>query len=148
GHRNGWGILTRHPWLGFEFAAFQKLWRLTGLDHLHVNGLRNKFWEPDDTVIASAHSCLAPFGGLAPIMPVFSSGQWAGQAADTYARLGSTDLMHLAGGGIIGHPQGIAAGVASLREAWEAATSGVSLAEYAKSHPALSGALAQFGASG
>lgn len=145
GHRNGWGIFTRHPWLGFEFVAFQKLWRLAGLDHLHVNGLRNKFWEPDETVIESAKACLAPFGPLAPLMPVFSSGQWAGQAADTYGQLHSVDLMHLAGGGIIGHPQGIAAGVASLREAWEAATSGISLVDYAKSHPALSGALAKFG---
>ena len=35
--------------------------------------------------------------------------------------------MYLAGGGIIGHPDGAAAGVASLREAWEAAVAGVSL---------------------
>ena len=33
----------------------QKLWRLAGADHMHVNGLRNKFCEPDDSVIASAH---------------------------------------------------------------------------------------------
>ena len=48
-------------------------------------------------------------------------GEWAGQAPDLYAKLGSTDLMHLAGGGILGHPDGIAAGVASMREGWEAA---------------------------
>jgi ribulose-bisphosphate carboxylase large chain len=144
GHRNGWGALTRYPQLGFSFAAYQKIWRLTGIDHLHVNGVRSKFWEPDDSVIESAKACQAPFAGVAPLMPVFSSGQWAGQAPDLFQKLGSTDLMHLAGGGIIGHPGGIAAGVASMREGWEAAVSGVSLETYARSHPALQGALEQF----
>jgi ribulose-bisphosphate carboxylase large chain len=146
GHRNGWGVFTRSAALGFDFSAYQKIWRLAGVDQLHVNGLRNKFWEPDASVINSARSCLAPFGDLPAIMPVFSSGQWAGQAPDTYAQLGSTDLIFLAGGGIIGHPGGVAAGVASIREGWEAAIAGESLDSYAASHPALGGALAQFGA--
>jgi ribulose-bisphosphate carboxylase large chain len=146
GHRNGWGALTRHPQLGFSFAAYQKIWRLAGVDHLHVNGVRSKFWEPDDSVIASAKSCQAPFAGVQPVMPVFSSGQWAGQAPDLFQKLGSTDLMHLAGGGILGHPDGIAAGVASMREGWQAAVSGVSLETYARKHPALQKALVQFSA--
>jgi ribulose-bisphosphate carboxylase large chain len=146
GHRNGWGALTRCPHLGMDFAAYQKIWRLAGVDQLHVNGLRSKFWESDDSVIASAKACLAPFGAAAPVMPVFSSGQWAGQAPEMFARLKTTDLMHLAGGGIIGHPQGAAAGVASMREAWEAAVAGIDLADYAKQRPALAGAMAKFGA--
>jgi ribulose-bisphosphate carboxylase large chain len=50
----------------------------------------------------------------------------------------------LAGGGIIGHPDGIAAGVSSMREAWEAAMEGVDLDTYAGSHPALQRALLHF----
>ncbi len=145
GHRNGWGAFTRHAALGFSFTAYQKLWRLAGVDHLHVNGIRSKFWEADESVIASARACLAPWAGLQPLMPVFSSGQWAGQAPDLYAALGSTDLMHLAGGGIIGHPDGIAAGVASMREGWEAAVAGTGLDTYAESHAALRRALVHFG---
>ena len=145
-HRNGWGALTRHPDLGFSFTAYQKLWRLAGVDHLHVNGIRSKFWEPDDSVIQSAKACLKPFADVRPILPVFSSGQWAGQAPDIFAQLGSVDLMHLAGGGIIGHPDGIAAGVASMREGWEAAVGGVSLKAFAETHPALQAALTQFAA--
>ncbi len=144
GHRNGWGALTRHPGLGFSFTAYQKLWRLAGIDQLHVNGLRSKFWEPDDSVIESARACLAPFAGLAPLMPVSSSGQWAAQAPDLFAQLGGTDIMHLAGGGIIGHPDGAAAGVNSMREAWEAAAAGVPLERYAATRPALQRALAHF----
>ena len=144
GHRNGWGAFTRDAALGFGFEAYQKLWRLAGVDHLHVNGIRSKFWEPDESVIRSARACVAPFAGVAPLMPVFSSGQWAGQAPDLYAQLRSTDLMHLAGGGIIGHPDGIAAGVASMRESWEAAVAGIGLETYAQTHPALRAALAHF----
>jgi ribulose-bisphosphate carboxylase large chain len=53
--------------------------------------------------------------------------------------------MHLAGGGIIGHPDGIAAGMASMREGWEAAVAGIALDTYAESHPALRRALVHFG---
>ena len=144
GHRNGWGALTRCPQLGFDFAAYQKIWRLAGVDQIHVNGLRSKFSETDDSVIASAKACLAPLCGK-PIMPVFSSGQWAGQAPEMFARLKSVDVMHLAGGGIIGHPQGAGAGVASMREGWEAAVAGVDLHTYARRHPALAAAIAKFG---
>ena len=54
-------------------------------------------------------------------MPVFSSGQTAAQVPDTWRALGSTDLIYAAGGGIMAHPKGPAAGVAALREAWDAA---------------------------
>lgn len=145
GHRNGWGSLTRHPALGFSFEAYQKLWRLAGVDHLHVNGLRSKFWEADESVLCSARACLSPFAGVPAVMPVFSSGQWAAQAPDMYRRLQSTDLMHLAGGGIIGHPDGIRAGVASMREGWDAAVAGKSLDSDALTHPALARALSHFG---
>jgi ribulose-bisphosphate carboxylase large chain len=149
GHRNGWGLLGRSPAIGMSFVAWQKLWRLAGIDHVHVNGLRNKFCESDDSVIASARECLTPM--FAPphrgceVMPVFSSGQSALQAPDTFHALGSVDLIHACGGGIMGHPGGIAAGVRSLHQGWEAAVSGAPLAEYARSHRELAEALTAFG---
>jgi ribulose-bisphosphate carboxylase large chain len=146
GHRNGFGALTRHPALGMDFAAYQKLWRLAGVDQLHVGGLRSKFWEPDAMVAQSGRDCLAPFAGSQPVMPVFSSGQWAGHAPDLFAAMGnSCDVMHLAGGGIVSHPQGVSAGVASMREGWEAAMAGIPLAEHAASRPALRAAIDKFG---
>ena len=42
-HRNGWGYLSRHPLLGWSYTAWQKIWRLAGADHMHVNGLSKKF---------------------------------------------------------------------------------------------------------
>jgi len=150
GHRNGWGMMTRAPMLGMSFRVYQKLWRLIGADHIHVNGIRNKFWEPDESVVASIKACLTPlFGGPVfkslEIMPVISSGQWGGQAPDTYARVGSTDLMYLAGGGIMAHPGGPRAGVLAIRQAWEAAVTGVALDTYAAEHLELRQAIETFG---
>ena len=143
-HRAGWGYLTRSPQLGWDYAPWQQLWRLAGADHMHVNGLGNKFSEPDDSVITAARSVLQPVvagADMVSTMPVFSSGQTGLQAADTYAAIGCADLIHTAGGGIFGHPQGVAAGVEALREAWVAAIEGVPLAQHARNNKALQAAL-------
>lgn len=145
GHRNGWGMLTRHPFLGMEFPAYQKIGRLVGIDHIHVNGLRNKFWEPDDSVIASIEACQESFAGQPHIMPVISSGQWGGQAPETYRRTGTTDLMYLAGGGIMGHPGGPEGGFNAIRQSWEAAVEGIDLEVYAETHEELRQAIDTFG---
>ncbi len=148
GHRNGWGMFSRSHATGMSFIAFQKFWRLAGIDHVHVNGLRNKFCEDDASVIASARECLTPMFAAphkgCEIMPVFSSGQSARQAPDTYKALGSMDLIFACGGGILAHPAGPAAGVRSLHQAWEAAAANVPLAEYAKSHAELRASLEAF----
>ncbi|UOM36587.1 ribulose-bisphosphate carboxylase large subunit family protein [Acuticoccus sp. I52.16.1] len=142
-HRNGWGYLSRHPLLGWSYLAWQKFWRLAGADHMHVNGLRNKFSEPDESVIASAKECLTPMFEAKPctVMPVFSSGQTALQAPDTFAAIGTDDLMYLAGGGIMAHPGGPADGLASLRQGWEAAMAGIPLDVYARDHGPLAEAM-------
>lgn len=142
-HRAGWGYLSRSPALGWDYAPWQTVWRLAGADHLHVNGLRNKFSEPDASVIASARSVQAPLWPEARCvaMPVFSSGQTGLQAADTHAALGNADLIHAAGGGIFGHPGGVAAGVLALRESWAAAMACKPLDEHARTVPALAQAL-------
>ena len=141
-HRNGWGYLKD----GWSYIAYQKLWRLAGADQMHVNGLANKFQETDESVIASARECLVPLFKHKPctVMPVFSSGQTVNQAPGTWAALQSTDLIYLAGGGLFAHPGGIAAGVAALRQSWEAAMNNVPLEVAAKTHRELREALEKF----
>jgi ribulose-bisphosphate carboxylase large chain len=150
GHRNGWGMYGRSPAIGMTYVAYQKFWRLAGVDHMHVNGLRNKFCESDDSVITSARECLTPMfdgaGRGCEIMPVFSSGQSAKQAPDTYRAIGTTDLIFAAGGGVMAHPGGIGAGVRALRQAWEAAVEGIPIGEHARTHPELRQALENFDA--
>ncbi|WCB95329.1 3-oxo-isoapionate-4-phosphate decarboxylase [Baekduia alba] len=145
GHRNGWGLLARSRRWGMTFGAYQALWRMAGVDHLHVNGFANKFWEPDASVAASMRACVADLGGVAPALPVVSSGQWGGQAVDQYATVPTQDFMYMCGGGIQGHPDGPAAGVRAVRAAWDAAIAGVPLAAMAADVPALAQSLERFG---
>ena len=49
-------------------------------------------------------------------------------------------------GDIMAHPYGVAAGVRSLREAWEAAVAGIPLAEYARTRSDLRASLERFAA--
>jgi ribulose-bisphosphate carboxylase large chain len=167
GHRNGWGMLNRHPLLGIEFPAYQKLWRLAGVDQLHVNGIANKFWESDDSVVRSMEACARPLFARRgcvrenaadtdlpcshehrhefSVLPVVSSGQWGGQACETYRRTKTVDLLYMAGGGIAAHPDGPAAGVRSLQKWWEAAVEGLTMEQAAAKYPELQKSVEKFG---
>lgn len=145
GHRNGWGMLNRHPLLGIEFPAYQKLWRLVGVDQLHVNGIQNKFWESDDSVVRSIEACLTPLFKGKTILPVVSSGQWGGQAFETYRRTKTTDLLYMAGGGIMAHPDGPTGGVRALQQAWEGAVNGLTLQQATQQYPEFSKSVQKFG---
>lgn len=145
-HRAGWGALSRDPLLGWSYPAWSKLWRLAGADHMHVNGLDNKFTEANESVVASAKSLKDPLFSHAPMsaLPVFSSGQTVRQAAATLEAVGSSDFLVTAGGGIVTHPDGVAAGVKAMRQAYDAAMQRVDIAQYAEDHPELAAALAVF----
>lgn len=145
GHRNGWGLFSRSANIGVSFAVMQKIWRMAGADHLHVNGLANKFTEPDNVVMDAARAVQAPLPGTTcPGLPVFSSAQTVWQIAPTAQQLGNQDFLIVAGGGIMSHPMGISAGVLAFRQAAEAARAGVSPTEHAKSNPELAEALTAF----
>lgn len=144
GHRNGFGGWSRHPALGIAAQPYQALYRLTGVDHLHVHGIGGKFCDDDQEVAEAARSCHLPLGGDSAedtVLPVFSSGQWAGTIPSTHAAIQSADFMFLAGGGILAHPMGPAAGVESLHQAWQAVEAGVPLHRHAQSAPELQSAL-------
>lgn len=146
GHRAGWDILTRHPGLGLDFAVYQQFWRLIGIDQMQINGIGVKYWEPNESFVRSFEAVTTPlFSPRDCMMPVIGSGQWGGQAPETYARTGRTvDLLYLCGGGIVSHPAGPAAGVRAVRQAWEAAVAGIPLDTYAREHPELAQSIAKF----
>ncbi|MGH6808509.1 MAG: 3-oxo-isoapionate-4-phosphate decarboxylase OiaX, partial [Ensifer adhaerens] len=145
-HRNGWDILTRHAGLGFEFSVWQQFWRLLGVDQFQINGIRVKYWEPDESFVRSYRAVSTPlFSENDVALPVIGSGQWGGQAPDTIAATGgSTELLYLCGGGIVSHPGGPGAGVKAVKQAWEAAVAGVPLETYAKDHPELAQSIEKF----
>lgn len=148
GHRNQWGMMTRSPHLGMEFTAYQKLCRLAGADHLHVNGLDGKFYESNESVTRSIKACTEPLFSGYKAMPVISSGQWAGTAHATYNAASTVDVMHLAGGGMLAHPDGAAAGFESMKLAWEAAVANRTLEQCAEQHPVVQRAIDKFGKAG
>jgi ribulose-bisphosphate carboxylase large chain len=145
GHRAMFGSFGRSDQVGIAFRAWQKLARLAGADHLHTNGISNKFYETDEQVLDSIAAVREPLLGLTPTVPVLSSGQWGGLAHATYSAVGTTDLLVLAGGGIHGHPDGAAAGVASMRDAWASAARGESADDAFENSPALRRAAELFG---
>jgi len=145
-HRNGWDILTRHGGLGMEFSVWQQFWRLLGVDQFQINGIRVKYWEPDDSFVKSFKAVSTPlFSREDCPLPVVCSGQWGGQAPETFVRTGrTTDLLYLCGGGVVSHPGGAGAGVRAVRQAWEAAVAGIPLSDYAKEHPELAQSIEKF----
>jgi ribulose-bisphosphate carboxylase large chain len=131
-----------------DFQPYQALWRLAGVDHMHVHGLDGKFAQDNAEVIDGAHECLTPLADPGDqgdiVLPVFSSGQWAGTLPATAEAVPSGDLLFMCGGGILAHPAGAAAGVKSLHQAWHAIKAGLPLA-VARNAPELQQALAFFG---
>lgn len=148
GHLAGLAAASRHPSLGIGFGAFATLARLAGVDHLHVGGFRSKFFVEDAETAANVAAVQAPMPGGRSCLPVISSAQWAGTAPVAWEHTRSTDLLVLAGGGILGHPDGPAAGARSIRQAWEATTAGTSLQDAAGEHAELRRALEHFGGLG
>jgi len=146
-HRNGWDVLTRHPGIGFDFKVWQQFWRLLGVDQFQINGIGVKYWEPDDSFVESFKAVTTPlFDASDCALPVAGSGQWGGQAPETYRRTGrTTDLLYLCGGGIVSHPGGPAAGVRAVQQAWQAAVADIPLETYAKDHPELAASIQKFG---
>lgn len=145
-HRNGWDILTRNPATGMDFRVYQQFWRLLGVDQFQINGIRVKYWEPDESFVESFKAVSTPlFNETDCPLPVAGSGQWGGQAPETYQRTGrTTDLLYLCGGGIVSHPGGPAAGVRAVQQAWQAAVADIPLDIYAKDHPELAASIAKF----
>lgn len=146
-HRNGWDILTRHPGLGMDFKVWQQFWRLLGVDQFQINGIASKYWEPDASFVESFKAVTTPiFSPDDCALPVAGSGQWGGQAPETYQRTGRTvDLLYLCGGGIVSHPDGPGAGVRAVQQAWQAAVDGIPLADFALTHPELARSIEKFG---
>jgi ribulose-bisphosphate carboxylase large chain len=144
-HRTFAAVWARSPFIGISFPALTKIFRLCGADQIHCGAVQGKLYESDDEVLSNMRVCMSADIAMKPALPVSSGGQWAGTAPVNFQKIGHCDFIHLSGAGTYTHPDGPAAGAASIRQAWDAVLGGVPLNEHAKGHWELSRALEFFG---
>jgi len=155
-HRAMHAALTRNKKHGITMLALAKLYRLIGMDQLHIGTAVGKMEGPKpevmsirdeivkDSVPAAADRLPQEWHGMKPIFPVASGGLHPGHVEKLMEFMGDDVIIQM-GGGIHGHPGGTSAGSAAARQAVDAVLDGESLQEYARNHKELEAALGKWG---
>ncbi len=138
-HRAMHAAFTRNPRHGISMLALAKFARMAGVDQLHTGTAIGKL-ESRAEEVRRINDALLGEWYFKPVLPVSSGGLHPGIVPEIIEMFGSR-LAIQAGGGVMGHPQGPRAGAKALRDAIEAAVSGVSLEEMAERSPELRAAL-------
>jgi len=148
-HRAMHAAMTRSKDFGISMLTLAKLYRLIGVDQLHIGTIVGKM-EGDAKEVLQIRDAITKdeveeFGEiqkwvLKPVMPVSSGGLHPGHVPDLYKYFGKDVIMQF-GGGIHGHPNGTQAGARAVRQAIDATLQGIPLEEYAKDHEELRKAL-------
>jgi len=154
-HRAMHAALTRSKTHGISMLALAKLYRLIGVDQLHIGTAVGKMEGPkqevksirDEITLSGVPEDEGRFVQewlkIKPTFPVCSGGLHPGHVPGILSFLGE-DVIIQAGGGIHGHPEGTVAGAKAMRQAVEAALVGKPLGEYALKHKELALALEKF----
>jgi len=159
-HRAMHAAFTRNKYHGISMYVLAKLYRIIGVDQLHVGTagagklegakedvvkyakiLREEHFKPDPDDPFHLEQRMYH---IKPAMPVSSGGLHPGNIQYVLEALG-WDLVMQIGGGVIGHPDGPRAGAKAVRQALEALKQGIPLDEYAKTHRELARALEKWG---
>lgn len=158
-HRAFHGAIDRVPDHGVTFFLIAKLFRLAGVDHIHIGTNVGKM-EVDLRMLRYTQRMITEdefkpdpgddeympqkWYGLKPVMPVASGGLHPGVLPQLLDFMG-TDILIQVGGGVTGHPDGVIAGGKAVRQAIDAYLEGIPLDEYAKTHKELARALEKWG---
>lgn len=140
--------MSRLPRFGVHTRVFTRLQRLAGFDVIIMPGFGPRMMTSAQEVQANIAACLEPMGPILPALPVPGGSDSAATLTGVQAQVGHADFGFVPGRGVFGHPQGPRAGAASLRQAWEAISSGQGVAAYSQGHPELAAALQAFGPAG
>lgn len=160
GHRAMHAAFTRNPKHGISMFVLAKLYRVVGIDQLHIGTpevgkleaktadvvryakvLREPAYRPDPDDVLHLEQNLSQFK---PAFPVSSGGLHPGTLPEVVKHLG-VDVVIQVGGGVVGHPDGPKAGATAVRQSIEATIKGVPLGEYAREHRELRRALEKWG---
>jgi ribulose-bisphosphate carboxylase large chain len=133
---------------GIHSRVLTRLQRLAGFDAVIMPGFGGRMMTPEHEVLACVRACLEPMGPIKPCLPVPGGSDSAATLETVYRRVGSADFGFVPGRGVFGHPMGPASGAASIRQAWDAITRGIPVADHAATHPELRAALRAFGGRG
>jgi len=143
-HRCGHGAYTRNPKHGISTTIMSKLARMCGADELHTGSIAGKFLYDS---LEARQNVIAMTGELYDFkqtLPVSSAGNHPGNIRANIAVMG-TDILFLAGGGILGHPDGSTAGAKAMMKAVEAAMKNMPIDEAVKESPELKRAIDKWG---
>ncbi len=159
-HRAMHAAFTRNPYHGISMYVLAKLYRIIGVDQIHIGTpgvgkleaktkdvlnyagiLREKHYKPEP---GDELHLEQEMYHIKPAFPVSSGGLHPGTLPVVVKYLGK-DLVIQVGGGVIGHPDGPRAGAMAVRQALDAINEGIPLDEYAKTHRELARALEKWG---
>lgn len=145
GHRAGHAALTRHERHGISMTVLAKVARLVGVDQLHIGtfGVGKMMGTPEED-LEYKRALEEELLDIKPVLAVASGGLHPG-LIEALVRISGNDVVIQAGGGVHGHPKGTRAGARAMRQAIDAATEGIPLAEYARSHAELKYAVDKWG---
>lgn len=159
-HRAMHAAMTRNPYHGISMFTLAKLFRIIGVDQLHIGTpevgkleaktidvirnakvLREDPFTPDkdDNVHLEQY-----FYHIKSALPTSSGGLQPANLPAVVKVLGIDCVMQI-GGGVIGHPDGPKAGAMAVRQTLEAIAKGIPLEDYAKDHKELRRALEKWG---
>ena len=154
-HRAMHAAITRNHRHGITMLTLAKIYRLLGVDNLHIGTAVGKM-EGSAEEISSIREEIQlqnvperkfrfqqEWLGIKPVLAVASGGLHPGHIPAVVDILG-TDIVIQAGGGVHGHPDGTRKGAIAMRQALEAKMQGIPLEEYAKEYEELRRALEKF----
>ncbi|MFH1328663.1 MAG: type III ribulose-bisphosphate carboxylase [Candidatus Bathyarchaeota archaeon] len=139
-HRAGHAAITKSSKHGISMRVLAKVFRIIGVDQLHVGTVVGKMSEKASEVAENISALKEELYGLKKVLPVASGGLHPGLVPPLMQIFGN-DFAIQAGGGIHGHKQGTVAGAKATRQAVDATLEGKTLKEYATNHEELRMAL-------
>ncbi|MFH0927126.1 MAG: type III ribulose-bisphosphate carboxylase [Candidatus Micrarchaeota archaeon] len=143
-HRAMHAAMTRNKEHGISMLALSKLARMCGVDQLHIGAVFGKMEGSQSEVLQIHRAINQKWANLKPVFSVASGGLSPLQIPQVISAFGK-DVIIQAGGGVHGHPQGTYQGAKAMSEAEDAALKKIPLKTYAKTHPALAGAISKWG---
>ncbi|MGO3929176.1 RuBisCO large subunit C-terminal-like domain-containing protein [Rhodopseudomonas pseudopalustris] len=130
---------------GIHSRVITRLQRMAGYDVVIMPGFGPRMMTPEQEVLDCVRACLEPMGPIKPCLPVPGGSDNALTLEGVYRKVGSADFGFVPGRGVFSHPMGPAGGAASIRQAWDAISKGIPVADYANDHPELRAAFEAFG---